>query len=140
VFEVDAQPRVDVQVADGVTGEPRRLTTYSGIAWYGGRVDVVASVNVFRYDSMDGQVFLPDSLPYDPEHAARAQVTTNVGVQVSGRDAFRVVGHGSLVPDLEGRRIAWLQLHLAGRTSVPVGISYRIDVIGPLEIVLPPGP
>lgn len=138
MFEVDAQPRIDVRVEDPLSGETRRLTTYSGTAWYGGRMDIVGAINVFSYDEVNGAFFLPDSLPYDLERVAAAQISTSVGVQASGRELFRVVAQSSLVADPEGRRMAWLQFQVMGKSSVPVGLSYRVEVLGPSDLVLPP--
>jgi hypothetical protein len=138
MIEVDPQPRIDILVEDALTGQPRRLTTYSGIVWYGGRVNVGDQLNVFRYGDLDAPFFVPDSLPYDPAHVAAAQLSTAVGVQVSGRDAFRIAARSELVPDPEGRGMAWLRVHLSGRTSIPAGLTYRVEVLGPPEVVLPP--
>ena len=138
MIELDPQPRVDVRVEDALTGEPRRLTSYSGTVWIGGRVNVADRAIVTRYDDIDVPFFLPDSLPYDPSHAGSAQVSVTVGFQVSGRDSFRVVARADLVPDPQGRTMSWLQVRVTGRSSIPAGITYRVDVLGPPEIVLPP--
>lgn len=138
MIEIDPQPRIDLRVEDAVTGEPRRLTTYSGTAWVGGRVDVASRVIVMRYDVVDVPFFVPDSLPYDPGQVGAAQLSVTVGFQVAGNDSFRVVARADLVPDPEGRPMSWLQVRATGRTSVPAGLTYRVDVVGPPEIVLPP--
>ena len=138
MIELDPQPRVDVRVEDALTGEPQRLTTYSGTVWIGGRVNVAARTIVIRYDDVDVPFFLPDSLPYDRGQIGAAQLSVTVGFQVAGNDSFRVVARADLVPDPEGRAMAWVQVRVTGRTSIPAGLAYRVDVIGPPEIVLPP--
>ena len=138
MIELDPQPRVDVRVEDALTGEPRRLTAYAGTAWVGGRVDVAGRAMVIRYDDIDVPFFLPDSLPYDPEQVGAAQLSVTVGFQVAGNDSFRVVARADLVPDPQGRPMSWVQVRVTGRSSIPAGLTYRVDVLGPPEIVLPP--
>jgi hypothetical protein len=138
MIEFDPQPRVDVRVEDALTGEPRRLTTYSGTVWIGGRINLADRAYMFTYDDIDAPFFLPDSLPYDPGQVESAQLSVTVGFQVSGKDSFRVIARADLVPDPQGRPMSWLQVRVTGRTSVPAGLTYRADVLGPPGIVLPP--
>lgn len=138
MIEVDPQPRIDVLVEDAATREPRRLTTYSGTAWYGGRLNLTGSVNVYQQAAIQTPFFVPDSLPYDPTQMPRATVTVNVAVQGAGPEMFGMVAQAGLVPDPQGSPVAWVQVHAAGKAQVPMALSYRVDVIGPPQMVLPP--
>jgi hypothetical protein len=138
MIEVDPQPRIDILAEDGITRDPRRVTTYSGTAWIGGRLNLADRVIMMRYDDVDVPFFVPDSLPYDPGQVALAQLSVTVGFQVAGNDSFRVVARADLVPDPEGRPMSWLQVRVTGRTSIPAGVTYRVDVVGPPQMVLPP--
>lgn len=140
MFEVDPQPRIDVLVTDAATGEQRRRTTYSGMIWLGGRIDVTASVQVSRSGAIDAPVILPDSLAYDPAKLADATVTAAWAIgTASSRDGQAVVGlrRVGFVPDPQGRPPMWLQLHLAGRGMLPCGITYQVEAYTVPDPLLP---
>lgn len=139
MIEVDPQPRIDVLCEDAATRDPRRLTTYAGTAWYGGRLNLSGSVNIYQTAVIGTPFFVPDSLPYDPAQISRATVSVTVAMQGAGSEMFGMVAQAGLVPDPEGRPVAWLQVHATGKAQVPMAISYRVDVIGPPQMVLPPG-
>ena len=136
-FEVDPQPRIDVRVEDAASGEPRRLTTYSGLVWYGGRINVTESFNSFHTDWFEGPFFLPDSLPYDPARSGTLTVAATVALQGTGGEWASVLASGSVVPDPRGQPVSWVQVHLAGKGRIPIGLSYRVEVLATPDAVLP---
>jgi hypothetical protein len=138
MIEVLPQPRIDVLVDDAAGGGPRRLTTYTGTAWFGGRMDPYASMSSHQHGRLQSPFFLPDSLPYDTALAGQVQITTSFGVQSAGDGPFVVVGGAALVADPSGQLPMWLQAQPVGRGRVPLAIAYRIDVLGPPDAVLAP--
>ena len=134
--EVEPQPRIDVRVEDGASGEPRRLTTYSGLVWYGGRINVTGTSDSFHTDRFDAPFYLPDSLPYDPARAALIQVAATVALQGTGGHWAGVLATGSVVPDPRGQPVAWVQVRLVGKGQIPIGLSYRVEVLVPPDAVM----
>jgi len=135
-FEVEPQPRIDVRVEDGASGEPRRLTTYSGLVWYGGRINVTGTSDSFHTDRFAGPFFLPDSLPYDPAKTATLSVAVTVALQGTGGDWASVLASASVVADPRGQPVAWVQVHLVGKGKIPIGLSYRVEVLVPPDAVM----
>jgi hypothetical protein len=134
MIEVEPQPRIDVRVEDGASGEPRRLTTYTGLVWCGGRVGMDSMTDRFHTDRFDTPFFLPDSLPYDPARGGDVSVTVTIGLQ-GIRDWSVLLAGGSVQPDPRGQ-VGWVQVRLVGKGNVPVCVSYRVEVVAPPDAVL----
>jgi hypothetical protein len=137
-IEVLPQPRVDVLVDDAGGGGPRRLTTYAGTVWVGGRMDLAGRMNMFRHGRVDTPFFVPDSLPYDPAAVAHVQLSVTIGIQATGEDMFGVMAQAVLVPDPGGQPPMWVQVQTQGTSRTPMAYSYRVDALSPPDVVLAP--
>jgi hypothetical protein len=125
--QITPGPRQDVVVSDPETGEPRRLTGYTGTVWLapppqvdevGGRFRVVSSPGVEPMDpSRPLQLFLPDSHPYrGAEGVVSCSGAPLGGVDQVGADArllYPLVAQ--LSPDPRGGDRAWVMIEVRGR-------------------------
>jgi hypothetical protein len=138
-IEVVAQPRIDTLVTDAASGGQRRRTEYTGTVWFGGRPNIDGAT-VVRPARIDSPFFLPDSLPYRPDPLDDAQVVASVGVQAAPEGEHLVVeARAALVADPRNPVVCWVQLQVVGRAAVPLGVSYRVDVLVAMNGILPDG-
>jgi hypothetical protein len=145
--QLHAGVRQDMLVADPGSGDPRRLTVYTGTVWLapppqisgsGGGIRLMSSPGI---DAMDPArplpLFLPDSLPYRQGVEA---VVTAVGAPLGwvdqvGTDArllYPLVGQ--LNPDPRGGEVAWAAIEVRGRGRLHA-LTYTVWVTVPPEAV-----
>lgn len=149
----DVQPgaRQDLLVADAVTGEPRRATTYTGTVWLApppqvagrpGGMRIVTSPGIDALDpSTPVRLYLPDSLPYVPGTPAVISATASPlgAVDQTGSDAWLLHPlSAELVPDPRGGPSHWLGIELRGRGRLHA-VTYQVTVaVAPDAVGEPP--
>jgi hypothetical protein len=128
---VEPQPRIDTLVTDAATGVQLRRTEYSGVAWYGDKPQVGPMMVVRSQPAIaQSPFFLPDSLPYRADAAASAVVAVSVAIQSAPDGAHQVTElRAGLVADPRNPAVAWVQVQLLAGITVPLGVSYRVDVL-----------
>ncbi len=138
-IDVVPHPRIDhlVTGVDGATA--LRRTEHRGIAWYGGRQAAqtggtmviahqpagivspfwVPDALAYRSDAMDRiAVSVHVGTIYVPDTCALAEVTARLGVNEQQPEACRPF------------------VHLQGTARVPLGISYEVVVLAPVDAVV----
>jgi hypothetical protein len=136
---VEPQARIDTLVTDAATGSAGRRTEYTGVAWFGGKPQllswgVAASGRPARFDA---PFFLPDSLPYATSAIASALVACSVAIRSTPGDSHHLLeARAGLVADPRNPAVAWVQLQLVGAAQTPTAVGYRVDVIVSPEAVV----
>lgn len=140
-------PRQDIVVADAQSGEPRRMTVYTGTVWLapepqvnaiGGRIRTVSSPDVEPMDpTSPSHVFLPDSHPY--RHGTDAVVSAcgaPIGwVDQTGTNAillYPLVARLDKDPRSDTR--SWMAIEFRGQGRLHA-LNYTISVTVPLTAV-----
>ena len=134
---IDVQPRIDTLVTS-VSGAPGRRTEYAGLAWYGDKPDVGATLMVAANSraDLDEPFFLPDSLPYRAADAASALVRCTAALQAAMDETHLLTeARAALDADPRDPAVCWIQVSFRGRVRTPSGIAYRVDVIVPPDAV-----
>ena len=137
MIEVVPQPRIDTLVDDPAGGR-RRRTEYSGVAWFGGRPQAIAAgaLVVSRGSArIESPFFLPDSLPYRPEHLADATLSVTVAITSLSEYVSMFDTVANFVADPSGAP-TWVQVQVLASARVPVALSYRVVALTALEAVV----
>jgi hypothetical protein len=132
---IDALPRVDCITTAVDTGDPRRLTIYSGTISAGSPPSVLGSPVSFG-EGVGGRVvyqgplWVPDSLPYRSDQLADSAAALHLGLLVAGGDVpSGVRGAAAFVPDPRGGGISWLQITLDAHLRAGMVASYQVVVL-----------
>jgi len=128
---VEPQPKIDTLVTDAATGAGLRRTEYSGTAWFGDKPQVGPMMVVRTQPAIaQSPFFLPDSLPYRAETATAAVLAVTVAIQSAPDGSHQVTEvRANLAADPRNPAVAWVQVQLLAGITVPLGVSYRVDVL-----------
>jgi hypothetical protein len=137
VAQLVPKPTFAVRVADADTGEPRRMTVYTGEA-----VLVTQSTGFRVITGLLPRetcgLFVPDVRPVEPhEQPVVAQAEAYLcGVVIEGQ-VQKQSGYGvgdaaaAFVADPRGGPLRWLQLTFTVTTLAAVRMGYRVTVLSP---------
>lgn len=133
MVNVEPQPRVDTLVRVPGGGE-RRRTEYLGHAWLDGK-PVISGMSLLpgpdgpkglRMPEKNVSFFLPDSLPYQRDRLADAQLSVTVSLRgKSGEHAVLLEALAAYVDDPSGHP-TWVNLRVLAYGSWPFAFSYRV--------------
>ena len=123
--------RLDMVVADPVTGERRRRTDYAGTVWYGGRPQMTGGMVMSRGGAaqITTPFWLPDSHVYEPAAAADAQIQATAAIQSSTDYGQILEVHAALGGDPQNSDALLVYMAVTAAARVPFGASYRVTVI-----------
>jgi hypothetical protein len=132
--------RIDVVVADPVTGEQRRRTDYAGTVWYGGRPQMTGGMVMSRGGAaqITTPFWLPDSHVYEPGAAADAQVQASAAVQSSTEYGQILEVRAALGEDPQNSGALLVYMAVTAAARVPFGVAYRVTVICAPQALQPP--
>ena len=137
--EVEPQPRIDTLVrVPG--GAERRRTEYLGVAWFDGRPMVhgyrllrgTEAPKGIRPPEKNVAFFLPDSLAYARERLGDAQLSVTASARAIGDNGALIEAAASFVDDPSGAP-TWVNLRVLAFGSWPLGISYRVVALTPVD-------
>jgi hypothetical protein len=139
VAAIAALPRVDCVTAAVDTGEPRRLTIYSGTISAGPPASVLGSPVSFGVGGRvvyQGPLWIPDSLPHRTDRLADSAAALQLGLLVAGGEIpSGVQGAAAFAPDPRGGENNWLQITLDAHLRAGMVTSYQIVVLTPTDAV-----
>ena len=126
MIEVLPQPRVDLLV-DGADGGRRRLTEYTGVAWFGGRPQLTSfgSMSMTQGARIESPFFLPDSLPYDAAKLADATLSITIAAANLSDHVYLFDQQARFVADPAGHP-TWVQVQMFLTGRIPLAMSYRV--------------
>ena len=137
-IDVVPQTRID-HLATGINGESLRRTDHRGIVWYGGRQAAqtggmmtmrsqtagivtpfwVPDTLAYRTDMVDHILLsIAASVLYVPENCALADVAVRLAINEQRPDVSHVL------------------VHLQGAARIPIGVSYEVTVLAPVEAIV----
>lgn len=138
-IDVVPQTRID-HLVTGVDGASLRRTDHRGIAWYGGRQQAqVGGAMVMRHQAAGivSPFWLPDTLAYRTEFASSIIVTISAAAIYFAENCALADISASLA--VNESQPAWSQVlvHLQGVARIPIGVSYDVTVLAPVDAVGP---
>jgi hypothetical protein len=140
---IAALPRVDCITTAVDTGDPRRLTIYSGTITAGPPPSILGSQVSFGEGVggrmvYQGPLWVPDSLPYRRDRLADSVAALQLGMLVAGGDApSGVQGSAYFAADPRGGDNSWLQITLDAHLRAGMVTSYQIVVLAPTAAIAP---
>jgi hypothetical protein len=137
VTDIQPKPLFAVRVADADTGEPRRMSVFTGEAVVVTQATGLRIITGALPREPCG-LFVPDARPIEPhETPVIAQAEAYLcGVIING-NVDKQSGYGvgeaaaAFVPDPRGGPMRWLQLTFTATTLVALRMGYRITMLTP---------
>ncbi len=139
-IDLDPQPRID-HLVTAVDGSTVRRTDHRGIAWYGGRQAAQAGgMMVMRHQAAGivSPFWIPDTLAYRTDAADRIVVTISASVIYVPENCAIAEVTARLAINEQRPDLSHVLVHLQGAARIPIGVSYDVTVLAPLDSVVGP--
>lgn len=136
-LEVVPHTRID-HLVDGLDGHPKRRTDHRGIVWFGGRQAAqTGGMMVMRHQAaaIVTPFWLPDGLAYQSDRAAEIAVSIAASVIYVPENCALADISARLEPNGQNPAYSHVLVHLQGTARIPIGVSYDITVLAPVDAV-----
>jgi hypothetical protein len=137
-IDVVPQPRID-HLVTGIDGAELRRTDHRGIAWFGGRqVAQTGGLMSMRHQpaAVVTPFWLPDSLVYRSDATERIIVTIIASVLYLPDSSGLAEVAARLAVNESHPHASHVLIHLQGAARIPIGVSYDVCVLAPVDAVL----
>jgi hypothetical protein len=137
-IEIVPQPRID-HVVTGLDAQPLRRTDHRGIVWFGGRQAAQTGGMMMMRSQAAAIVspfWVPDTLAYRTDASAGITVTISASVLYVPENCGLADVSARLAVNENQPDVSHVLVHLQGAARIPIGVSYDVTVLAPVDAVV----
>lgn len=142
-IDVVPQTRID-HLVTGINGESLRRTDHRGIVWYGGRqaahspgLAARARMNIRTEPvSIDTPFWVPDTIAYRSDMADQVLLSIAASILYIHEHCELAEAKVRLAVNQQRREVSHVLVHLQGAARIPIGVSYEVTVLAPVEAIV----